>query len=400
VEAYGRPVILLTGNSDGVCGGSARSIEGVSLIDAINHNRDLLINGGGHAMAAGVSLRIADIDALRKGMHRAVAQQTPQGLPPLTQDVEIELPLAEIDLAFAESLERLAPFGMGNPRPVFYTTNVELRSVLRFGREENHRKVFIADQDDNLLELIWWNSAEEALPEGHFDIAYTLHPVTGSGKSGLEALWVDYRQTADQQPVHVERVPLTVLDWRAAAPAEHELLTLPEPVLLWREGIGTAKRAGTDRLGLHRAHTLVLFSTPPSHGVLQSLLESVQPQQLVLLCQGGGELDQPKAFLAQLSGMVKYALNQQAGMLPLSRLAAACCQREAVIAKGIEVLCAMGQCRIAQEDASSLVVNANGAAADPREQQRLTQELTYLLNEARAFRGFVQRTGVDWFRDL
>lgn len=423
VEAYGKPVVLLSGDRDGVCGGSARSIEGISLIDAINLNHDLLINGGGHAMAAGVSLRIADIDALRKGMHRAVELQAPQGLPPLKLDVEMELPLGQIDLAFAESLERLSPFGMGNPRPVFFTTNVELRSVLRFGREENHRKVFVADVDDTLLELIWWSSAEEELPEGRFDVAYTLHPVTGSGQNGLEALWVACRQRAEQVPVRVERAPLVVLDWRAnpvrplsaveavsTSAGESPLVRPLSPVeatpsnhgnvLHYREGPGAAGIAGADRMGLHPADTLVLHSIPPSNGVLRSLMESAQPRRLVLECRGGGELDDPKTFLAHVSGMVKYALNHQDGVLPLSRLAAACCQREAVIAKGIEVLCAMGQCRIVEEDASTLQVTAAGAAADLRQQHGLMQELGYLLDETRAFRAFVQRASPDWFRSL
>jgi single-stranded-DNA-specific exonuclease len=415
VEAYGKPVVLLTGDRDGVCGGSARSIEGISLIDAINHNHDLLINGGGHAMAAGVSLRIADIEAFRQGMHRAVALQAPQGLPPLTLEVECELPLAQAHLPFAESLERLAPFGAGNPRPVFFTSDVSLRSALLFGREENHRKLFVADAEDNLLELIWWKSAEEELPEGRFDVAYTLHPVTSGGQNGLEALWVAYRQREAQRPAVVERPPLAVEDWRSLSVGEVAVrapglvqgrvegqLGGESPLdrsIAYHEGPGAALAGGANRLELRPAETLLLYSIPPSAAVLRSLLETVQPRQLVLVCQGGGELDRPQALLTHLGGMVKYALNRD-GRLPLTRLAAATGQREAVIAKAIEVLCAMGQCRVTEEDEIALRVSAAGAAPEPALQAALLRELAYLLEETRAFRNYLRGAALDWFRGL
>lgn len=412
VEKYGRPVILLTGEREGICAGSARSIAGVSLIDALEANKELLQKWGGHTMAAGMSLEIANIESLRKGMHAAVEKQLPGGLPPQALPVEMELALKQATLEFAEMVEKMAPFGAGNPRPVFTSHDVELQSALVFGRDENHRKVLVRDNTGALLELLWWKSADLPLPEGTFDVAYTLHSTTSAGQRALTAQWVDFRQRKDQQAVRVERQPLEVLDWRGLVDELRDVL-INDPVafrrrvsktddelLVWREGVSQPAIVGVDRSGLRPVNTLVLYSTPPSQAVLRSLLESSQAKRLVLFCHSLPDWDNARVFLAQLSGMVKYALNQQEGYLPLTRLAAVCCQRESVVARGIELLCAMGQCRVIAEDETVMQVSREGAQADAQAEARLREQLNYLLEETRAFRGYVNRALLEWFEML
>jgi hypothetical protein len=96
-------------------------------------------------------------------------------------------------------------------------------------------------------------------------------------------------------------------------------------VLIWREG--TTEIEGVDRYHLREAETLVVWSAPPDPTSWHSVLTIVQPQTLVLFGQHS-PFDTPKALLAQLAGLLKYALNHKQGMVTASELAALTGQTE------------------------------------------------------------------------
>ena len=402
VERYGKPTFLLCGNRDGVCSGSARSVDGISIIEAIRALKPPLISGEGHPMAAGVSLKIEDIEAFRHGMHTELSKRYPEGLPPLTLDLEMELPFNKITMKFVENLESLAPFGAGNPRPIFFTRNVNVRSAILLGREEKHRKVILADEEEHLLEVIWWNSAEENLPEGKFDIAYTLQSSSFSGKVTVQALWKGSQQTTEQKPVHTEYVPLRVIDKRKQIiPAMQFIQWESDPdTLIWLEGSSIDPFNGVNRLNLRPVKTLVLYSRPPSQAILRSLLESTQAETLVIIGKSKEELDAPQVFLNLLIGMTKFSLNKQNGVIPVSRLAAASCHKDATIRKGIEYLAALGKLRLVGETEEALQISSEDCIENDPLRRKIQKELNYLMRETSAFRHFFMNTKTDWFVDL
>lgn len=119
-EQYYRPTIVLT-ESNGVATGSARSVKGYDIYNAIDACSDLLNQFGGHAFAAGLSLPVDNIAPFSKRFEQVVAETiTPEQLIP-TLDVDMEIDLGTITPRFFQVLRQMAPFGPHNMNPVFVT---------------------------------------------------------------------------------------------------------------------------------------------------------------------------------------------------------------------------------------------------------------------------------------
>ena len=173
VEAYHRPTVLLCSPPGEPARGSARSTAGVDIGAAIAGCADLLMHHGGHPGAAGVTLDAANIDRFRRELSRQVDQHRidagPEGLR-----IDAELPFSELSLTLAEEIERLAPFGNGNPLPTFVSHNLTVVQDRRIGRDGAHRRLLLQDREERRQTAVWWRSADVELPGGAVDIAYTL----------------------------------------------------------------------------------------------------------------------------------------------------------------------------------------------------------------------------------
>jgi single-stranded-DNA-specific exonuclease len=125
VEKFLRPAVMLS-TVDGVAKGSARSISGFNVYNALQECEDLLIQYGGHEAAAGISLEIENIDEFRKRFN-AILKRSIQGkdiLPEIVIDSHISF--NEITPKFIRILDQFAPFGPGNMRPVFMAKGVKI----------------------------------------------------------------------------------------------------------------------------------------------------------------------------------------------------------------------------------------------------------------------------------
>ncbi|MGV3614912.1 MAG: single-stranded-DNA-specific exonuclease RecJ [Fimbriimonas sp.] len=131
VDAFHRPTFVVTINEkDGICKGSARTIPNFHLADAIRAHPELFLSGGGHAAAAGCSFRLEDFDRVAEALHvYAGTKLTPEDfVPTVIADMEVEA--GEVNLAAAEALSALEPFGCENPEPVFVARGVSFAQVL------------------------------------------------------------------------------------------------------------------------------------------------------------------------------------------------------------------------------------------------------------------------------
>ncbi|HEX4277776.1 MAG TPA: single-stranded-DNA-specific exonuclease RecJ [Bryobacteraceae bacterium] len=159
VERFHRPVIVL-GVQDGVAQGSGRSIEAFHLLDALESMRELFTKFGGHAHAAGLTLPAASLEAFRERLRaHAAAVLTPEDLQ-ATIEVDAAIEFSEINDALWCALEQLAPFGMGNRRPLFAARNVQLNGPPQVWKEK-HLKL-AARQGNRALMLKGWGLADLA----------------------------------------------------------------------------------------------------------------------------------------------------------------------------------------------------------------------------------------------
>lgn len=163
VEMTGRPTFICAINEEGIAHGSARSINGFHLVEALDSVSDALVKYGGHPMAAGFTVQAGRIDEIRGRLnHYAAERLDVEDIGRvLTADVELTPEQATVELARA--LSRLEPHGIGNPQPTFLLRRLPIRSVQIL--KEKHLKLTIG-KDRMSLDALWWNAAEyqQALP--------------------------------------------------------------------------------------------------------------------------------------------------------------------------------------------------------------------------------------------
>jgi single-stranded-DNA-specific exonuclease len=389
VERYNKPVILLSESTEGILQGSARSVEGLHITEAIASQATLLRSYGGHPMAAGLSLEADKLAAFRKGMGRAVERQlgaAARDEPSL--QIDTWLGPGEMTLGLAEDLERLAPFGAGNPPLVFAVPSVQLRSITPVGKTREHLRLRIEDQAGQINDVMWWGAMEEDLPEvgSRFDIAFSMRASTFRGKRQLATQFIGFRTTAEQQPVEVLAPQIEIGDMRAAAQPGRELLKLKQThpgIQVWAEG--TDRALGKRISELEPAEELAVYTIPASASQLRRAVEIAAPQRIFLFSVEAGD-EKPRDFLNRLAQLCKYALNQRSGQATINELASATSQREATVRHGLEWLRAAGHIAFDGEDAIS--IHSGDGVANPELQAAFQATVSDLLKESAAYRKY------------
>ncbi|WP_139490339.1 single-stranded-DNA-specific exonuclease RecJ [Brevibacillus dissolubilis] len=141
VEKFYRPTIVLGIDPEkGTAKGSARSINGFDMYDALTDCKELLPHYGGHTMAAGMTLPVENLAPLRDRLNQLAAEWLgDEDYIPLTK-VDLEVPLDQLDITLAQELDALAPFGMGNPTPLVTCPDVSTSGLRKIGRDDSHLK--------------------------------------------------------------------------------------------------------------------------------------------------------------------------------------------------------------------------------------------------------------------
>ena len=167
VERTGRPVIVVTIDEHGEGKGSGRSVQGFNLHACIGSCADLLVRYGGHAMAAGLSVREENLPELRRRLNDWAARECPVlHTPPLTCDVTIHLD--RITVESVRHLEQLAPYGAENPTPVFLLQSAVVDGVYPVS-EGRHSRLRLR-QGNSCLYAVWFGMPAEQLPYALGDV--------------------------------------------------------------------------------------------------------------------------------------------------------------------------------------------------------------------------------------
>ena len=155
VEKYYRPVVILSVEGD-EAKGSARSIPGFNLFDALHQCKDLFIKFGGHEQAAGLSIKVENIEAFRKKINELINSTLTDEdfIPEISFDGQLKL--KELNYGLLSELERLEPYGMGNPGPKFINRLIKPMYPKTMGVEGKHLKLTL-QQQDHRMEAIAFN---------------------------------------------------------------------------------------------------------------------------------------------------------------------------------------------------------------------------------------------------
>jgi single-stranded-DNA-specific exonuclease len=390
VDRYHKPALLLTETEDGILRGSARSVEGLNITDAITTQKKLLLSFGGHPMAAGVALRKEDLPAFRKGLGKAVEQQL-GGIVREDPTLQIDawLRLDEVHLELATALEALAPFGAGNPSLTLATHNVKMKSVAAIGKAREHLKLRVEDESGNLADILWWSGAGEEQPEegSIFDIAYSLRASTFRSEKQIALQFEEFR-VVKEPPIDLRKRQIEVMDYRMESAGKLVELQEQSPGLqIWAEG--TDKDKGKTRYQLEPANELAIYSAPPSSRDLRLALEIVKPAKVYLLAVSPPQ-EKTEAFLSRLAGLAKFVINQRQGEVTVQELAGVTGQRENAIQIGLDWLAAGGHISIEGQDGIVKLGKGNGES-NPYLQKELFTAVRGILEETAAYRAHFGR---------
>jgi single-stranded-DNA-specific exonuclease len=188
VQRFERPAIVLS-VEEGRAKGSARSLGRVSIYDLIASQASLLEKFGGHTMAAGLSLDMADLEAFRTGINAEAAKLDPADFHPV-EEVVGRLVSGSVDFELLELLERFEPYGEGNPRPRFLVEDAEVVAIRYLGADGDHSKVSLRlyAHETQTFDLLAFRRRLERPANGKLTCSYTLNRNEFNGRVSIQMM--------------------------------------------------------------------------------------------------------------------------------------------------------------------------------------------------------------------
>ncbi len=194
LDKYYRPTIILTSANNKITG-SARSIQGFDIYEALSSCAEVLEQYGGHTHAAGLTLFYENLPKFKAMFEKIATEQlsTELLIPPLR--IDIALPLKVVNFKFLNVLKQMQPFGPENMQPVFVSENVFCDGYVKVLKEE-HLKIYVRQEDSKPVEAIGFGLARyhKEIAEGKkFDIAYQIVENDFKGRVSLQLMLKDIK---------------------------------------------------------------------------------------------------------------------------------------------------------------------------------------------------------------
>jgi single-stranded-DNA-specific exonuclease len=386
---YDRPAVLIAlPEGTDVGRGSARSVPGVDIHAAIAAQADLVEASGGHPMAAGFSIKGENVPAFGEALGRYVAAH-PAELAPSVDQPEATLAWGDVSLHLADDLERLAPFGPGNRRPLLKSERLRPVRAAPLGSDGKHQMVFLQDGSGHEDRAIWWRSAGQVLPD-LCDLIYTIQRDIYQGRSRLQVQVVRMEAPSLAPSTALLGGQFNIIDLRSVPDRAQALQRLLDEhgaanVQVWDELAAVQPKDAPSpamcepltRLQLEQKSVLVIWSAPAGVEELAAALGRVAPHVVALLTPAGQAFgqDRPEDVMQQVVALAKTA-QQRGDALDdpaiVARMAARIGQREVTLRAGLEYqrLC---------------------AAQDKPAAEKTWRKFVYLVEETRSYRRYFQQ---------
>jgi single-stranded-DNA-specific exonuclease len=190
VDKTHRPVILFE-EKDGLLHGSARSIDQIDIIHLLEQCTSYLVRYGGHKMAAGLVIKKDDFDNFYLKLEELVSLFDQSVFCPRIK-IDMSLSLDQINLDLFSEVNRLMPFGCGNPEPIFFTSDCIVRAKKFLGNDHHHVKWTVQDQKNNSIDALGFGMGGLEINLGDkVDLVFKLHINEWGGKKKVELKVVD-----------------------------------------------------------------------------------------------------------------------------------------------------------------------------------------------------------------
>jgi len=394
-DKFNKPAVLLI-IEEARAFGSARSIEGVDIIRAIEKNKAYLHKFGGHPMAAGLSMAAERIEEFRQALSNTIQESIERKVLEKRLEIDLYLPLANIHTKLVEEVNTLSPFGHGNPAPVLVSPTLEIVKNSPFGHSGQHQTFTVRDVEGETRKVVWWNCSDQQFPTEKFDLAFTIKPNHFKNKEGFMLEWIDFRECEREIiPVKPSLRKIRFRDFRTSKEQKLVIDTLmtTENAQLWGEGIGLPISNGVLNRGkLVRGEVLGILTPPPSQDILTHLLEIVQPRHMVFFNFFQPD-DRLEPFLNHLSGLIKFCINNKNGRGTLEEFAAAMNQTIQNIKLGLQWWEKKGSIHNTFNGIEVTICLSNQKPSS--DMRAITDDLQKALLETAAYRSYYRRVNPE-----
>lgn len=185
VEEFYKPAIAVS-IGDKISKASARSISGVNIIDLIRQSSEFLLEAGGHPMAAGFSLETSRLQSFKESIFIHAKKIKPEFFQKEIK-IDLEIEFGQITLELYDLINKLAPFGMGNPSPVFITKNVKVVQLNTVGKAHDHMQMLLEKDGDIFKGILFNHVKKQKLATGNIiDIVYAVELNEWKDKKKIE----------------------------------------------------------------------------------------------------------------------------------------------------------------------------------------------------------------------
>ncbi|MFZ2025320.1 MAG: single-stranded-DNA-specific exonuclease RecJ [Microgenomates group bacterium] len=188
VEEYYRPSIVIA-EGEFVSKASARSIAGFNIVEFIRSAGNLLVDVGGHPMAAGFTVETKHIAALKDFFESHIDGLLHDSLLVRSMAVDMELPFSLVTKSLVEGLKDFAPYGLANFEPIFATRGLVVDQIRKIGAKQNHLKLKLRDQKKRSVDAVAFGlgAMSDGIPVGAtVDVAYTIDENIWNGTTSLQ----------------------------------------------------------------------------------------------------------------------------------------------------------------------------------------------------------------------
>ncbi|MCI1841604.1 single-stranded-DNA-specific exonuclease RecJ [Lactococcus cremoris] len=191
LEQIHKPVIMLA-EEEGILRGSARSIDSFDIFKALNAHRELFIAFGGHKQAAGMTLALENVEAVKKAMSDFVVDNHLDLSKKSPLEVADRCHLDEISLATINNLAKSAPFGMDNPKPRFLVEDYKVIQSRSMGKDNAHLKLKIQEEKQQIDAVYFQHGSEELeFEQAETKLVVTLSSNSWNGNTSLQLMIED-----------------------------------------------------------------------------------------------------------------------------------------------------------------------------------------------------------------
>ena len=347
VDLYHRPCILLDARPGQPARGSARSVDGINITEAIAAQKALLIGFGGHPMAAGLTVQPDQLPQFARSISRYIQHLDQKAANLQALSIDSVVPLRDLSISLVERISRLSPFGAGNPALILAAYNLSIRQKSPIGKKGEHLKLIVKDASGTSSQVIWWQGVGAPLPEDRFNLAYTVRASDFKGNPQVQVEWIGF-QEIQQESIDLSETSSDIefVDWRnrSITPIQMENLMAEKPAI-WGEGDIPPNLPAQNRLNLKPNPVLIIWNAPPGIVELKQALEAVKPSKIVLLANMQTN-DRLVEFITGLSALVRYCLHENEGRFEIQSAAAHLGHRNTTIRCGINWLCAKGYIKL------------------------------------------------------